>query len=215
MALEDPAIDADLARLARRIRAWREEAGLSLADLSVRSGVSRSTIHKIETLRMVPTIAVLLRVARGLERSPAELVGDDEPDRALAVLPAGGRQVLGSPAGVMVERLSGDLADPELEAWRVTLAPGHGSGKAPLDYDGEELLVGEAGEVVVEVQGERFRVGPGDAVHLKASLPHRWHNHTRRPARFLVVGTVPAALRAAVARRASGRGTPRVEGDQP
>lgn len=198
MAVDEPAIDADVARLARRIRAWREEAGLSLAELSVRSGVSRSTIHKIETLQMVPTIAVLLRVARGLQRSPAELVRDDEPDRALAVLAAGTRQVLGSPAGVMVERLSGDLYDPQLEAWRVVLGPGHGSGTQPLDYDGEELLVVEDGELDVEVARARHRLRAGDVIHLKAGLPHRWRNPARRPARFVVVGTVPAALRAAM-----------------
>jgi transcriptional regulator with XRE-family HTH domain len=210
MAIEEQAVDPDLSRLARRIRAWREEAGLSLAELAARSGVARSTIHKIETLQMVPTIAVLLRIARGLARSPAELVSDEEPDRSLAVLPAGTRQVLGSASGVLVERLSGDLTDPQLEAWRVVLAPGHGSGQIPLDYDGEELLVGEEGTVEVEVQGERLRVGPGDVVHLKAGLPHRWRNPGRRPARFVVVGTVPAALRAAIARRVpGGRRSPR------
>lgn len=213
MAIGEPAVDADVARLARRIRAWREEAGLSLAELAARSGVARSTIHKIETLQMVPTIAVLLRVARGLDRSPAELVSDEEPDRVVAVLPAGGRQVLGSASGVMVERLSGDLTDPQLEAWRVVLAPGHGSGEVPLDYDGEELLVGEEGELEVEVQGERIRIGPGDVLHLKASLPHRWRNGGRRPAQFVVVGTVPAALRAAIARRvpAGRRAEPKAE----
>lgn len=199
--VDQAAVDADLARLAHRIRTWREEAGLSLAELAARSGVARSTIHKIETLQMVPTITVLLRVARGLERSPAELVGDEHSDRVVAVLPAGSRHVLGSAAGVMVERLSGDLTDPQLEAWRVLLAPGHGSGKTPFDYEGEELVVGEEGVVEVQVHGERVRVGPGDIVHLKANLPHRWHNPGRRPARFLVVGTVPAALRAAIAQR--------------
>ncbi|MES4792400.1 MAG: hypothetical protein C4321_04900 [Chloroflexota bacterium] len=199
----DPGVDADVVRLAHRIRQWREEAGLSLAALAERSGVSRSTIHKVETLQMVPSISVLIKIARGLERSPAELVADTTAPERVALVTATARPRLGSVRTIAVERVSGDLADPELEAWRVTLAPG----REPLSYDGEELVLCEDGELVVSVDGTEHRLGPGDAVHLKADLPHGWRNAGRRPARFLVVGTVSVALRAALQRRVGpGRG---------
>ena len=54
------------ARLARRLSELRADRALSLEDLSVRSGVSRSTISKIERQTVSPTAAVLNKLAIGL-----------------------------------------------------------------------------------------------------------------------------------------------------
>jgi transcriptional regulator with XRE-family HTH domain len=54
--------------LARRVRASREEEGWTLHDLAARSGVAVSTIQKIETGQMVPTLSVLSKIANGLRR---------------------------------------------------------------------------------------------------------------------------------------------------
>lgn len=193
MPADETTVDAELARVARRIRAWRDEAGLTLAQLAERSGVAPSTIHKVETHQMVPSVAVLLKIARGLDRSPSELVSEGAPHARVAYLPDGQRRTLGNLRAIAVERLSGDLADPEVEVWRVGLDPGRGSGDAPLEYPGEELVACEDGEVTVEVDGESYRLEPGDVIHFKASLPHSWHNEGAARARLLVVGTVRAA----------------------
>ena len=65
-------MDDDLKRIASRIREWRDAAGLTLQKLGDRAGVSASTIHKIENLQTIPTIAVLLKIANGLNRRPSE-----------------------------------------------------------------------------------------------------------------------------------------------
>lgn len=52
---------------------------MALQQLATRSGVAASTIHKIESKRMIPTVLVLSKVARGLSRRPAELIRD-RPD---------------------------------------------------------------------------------------------------------------------------------------
>ncbi|MBW2498426.1 MAG: helix-turn-helix transcriptional regulator [Deltaproteobacteria bacterium] len=62
--------------MAKQIRGCRMEEGLTLQQLSTRSGVAASTIHKVESGQMVPTVAILLKIARGLGRRPDELVRD-------------------------------------------------------------------------------------------------------------------------------------------
>ena len=42
----------------------------------MRSGVSASAIHKVEARQMVPTVLVLLRIAKVLGCRPEELVRD-------------------------------------------------------------------------------------------------------------------------------------------
>jgi transcriptional regulator with XRE-family HTH domain len=72
--------------MAIRIRTWRDEAGMNLQQIGDQSGVSASTIYKIENLQTVPTIAVLLKVSNGLNRRPSELLADVEAGSEVNVL---------------------------------------------------------------------------------------------------------------------------------
>jgi transcriptional regulator with XRE-family HTH domain len=55
------------------LRQWRIRRGLSLHGLADRAGVSYVTIVRIEQGHMSPTVALLEKVARGLEISVREL----------------------------------------------------------------------------------------------------------------------------------------------
>ena len=150
------AVEAELSRLAQRIRRWRVEAGLTLQDLAERSGLATSTIQKIETLQMGPSVAVLLKIARGLGRSASDFMSIEAPVSDVVHLTAKQRRVVGSSSRHMaVERISCDLREAELEAWRVTVQPGRGSASGELEFKGEELVLCESGEVL-------FRVGDVD-----------------------------------------------------
>jgi transcriptional regulator with XRE-family HTH domain len=198
-------VDTELVRIARRIREWREASGLTLQDLARRSDVATSTIQKVETFQMIPTVAVLLKIARGLGRSASEFVSGTEPVSEVVHLTPEQRHPVGSRRRMVVERLSGDLLDAEVELWRVTVQPGRGSGREPLDYVGEEIVVCEEGKITFRIGEGDYVLGPGDSLHFKASAPHSWQNDGDVPARFLILGTVPAALRGALHDRVAGR----------
>jgi len=65
-----------LSDMANQIRACRSGDGLTLQQLATRSGVAASTIHKVEARQMVPTVSVLLKIAKGLGCRPEELIRD-------------------------------------------------------------------------------------------------------------------------------------------
>jgi transcriptional regulator with XRE-family HTH domain len=56
----------------------REAAGISQVILSRRSGVDLSHLNKIENARRDPTTRTLLRLARALHTTPADLLRDIE-----------------------------------------------------------------------------------------------------------------------------------------
>jgi transcriptional regulator with XRE-family HTH domain len=58
-----------------RIRAVREGHGLSLAQLSEKSGIPGATLSRIENSKMSPTFGVLARVMMGLEVDWIDLMG--------------------------------------------------------------------------------------------------------------------------------------------
>jgi len=201
-------VDEELQGISRRIREARERAELTLQELAHRSGVATSSIQKVETGQMVPSVAVVMKIARGLGVRAGELVdgaGNDEV--SLVHLRPQDRHPVGKPGELVVERMSGDLFAPALETWRVTIHPGATSGKAELRYDGEEWVLCEKGSVTFVVAGTAHRMRAGDTLHFKASLPHAWRNDGSVAARFLVTGTVPEKLRAALAHRFGPRST--------
>lgn len=181
--------ELDVRRLAARIKACREEEGLTLFEAAGRSGVAPSTIQKIETGQMVPTVVVLNKIARGFRRRVSYFVGDEDEAADISFTPAGRRPSVRT-GRVQVKRLGGDLRDPDFDAYLVVVPAGAGSGRGPVQHGGNKLLFCIRGQLVVQVAERQLRLGPGDCVHLKSFLPHSWRNpDRRRPAEALIVGS--------------------------
>lgn len=191
-------IDAELQGIASRVRRWRDAAGFTLQELARRSSVAASTIQKVESFQMVPTIGVLLKIARGLDRAPSELVRDTTDELEVVHLRPEERHPVGVREHMLVERLVGDLFDAQLEVWRVTHQPGSGSGRGLIRFDGEGLIVCEEGAVTFRVGDTEYPLEAGDTLHYKATHPHGWRNEGDVPTRFLIIGTLPRALRSAL-----------------
>jgi transcriptional regulator with XRE-family HTH domain len=200
----------ELKRVSDRMRRWREDEGWSLAHLATRSGVAASTIQKIERQQMVPTIAVLLKIAGGLGRRAAEFV-DDETD-ALEVIhqPQSERKSIADGRGGRIERISGELIDPACEAWRVVHAPGGGIDRS-VHFDGEQLLLCESGTLTVTIDETEYELSAGGTLHWKGQLAHSWSNEGDIPTQFLIIGTLPQGMHGIFTARSLPRGR-RAEG---
>ena len=192
-----PAVDEELALISQRIREARDAAGFTLQELAAKSGVATSTIQKVETEQMIPSVAVIIKIARGLGMHLSALVQQGEETVEISHTRARQRNEIGSKGKLLVERISGDLLEPALEMWRVTLYPGVSSGRHAIEYDGEEIANCEAGEVTFCLGEQEYVLATGDSLHFKASIPHFWRNDGDAPARFTVTGTLPRQFRAA------------------
>ena len=64
--------------LGEKVRTARETKGLSLAQLSSRSGIPSATLSRIENNKMSPTFALLARVMDGLEIDWGDLLGSHQ-----------------------------------------------------------------------------------------------------------------------------------------
>ena len=175
-------MEEEIRRIAARVKRWRLDAGLTLQDVSDSSGVSASTVHKIENLQTVPTISVLLKVAHGLGRKPHELFdgGEGASSGRAALLRSEQREVLDGQAGSRLERVIRSIDGADIDLWRVIHQPGRGARIAPdaprLSYPGELVILVDAGRLTVTVDGVEHALGPGDTLHFKTLAPHRWEN---------------------------------------
>ncbi len=180
-----------------RVKALRESAGLSLRDLSERSGVSAPMLSQVERGETSPTLTVAARIAAGLELRLSQLLRLDETG-AVTVVHARQRQRGGNKKrGHSFEVLTSSQPGQRAELSRHTLAPGGATGAAddpPMHEPGSrETALVECGSIVLVCVGQRHQLGEGDCVTFDADLPHHFENPTTAEAAFLAV--VSAGLR--------------------
>ena len=189
-------MDEPVRQVAARIKAWRREAELSLQQLANRSGVSPSTIHKIEHCQTVPTIAVVLRLTEGLNRTATELF-DSAPIGSTAThVRAEDRREARIAQGVVLQPLSADPTNRDMVVWRVVHPPGFSFGERTMQHrDGELVIYLESGRLRVRVDEEEFTLESGDTLHFKASSPHAWWNDGHEDAVAVVLGNATDSAR--------------------
>ncbi len=180
-----------------RVKALRESSGLSLRDLTERSGVSAPMLSQVERGETSPTLTVAARIAAGLELRLSQLLRLDE-DGAVTIVRAGGRRRGGNKRrGHQFEVMTSSQPGQRAELSRHTLAPGGATGAVddpPMHEPGSrETALVEHGSVVLVCDAERHELKEGDCVTFDADLPHHFENPTAEEAAFLAV--VSAGLR--------------------
>ncbi len=176
-------------RAAEKFRRAREEAGLSLRDLAEIASLSPSTILKVETSRVIPSIAVCIRLADALNRKISYFVEDEESQIDVDFVPNGkGRMASRRGALIRTEVIAEPLRNPRMEAFRITMKPRGGSGReAPVVYRGEEIVIGVKGRIRFEVRANEYVLGPGDVLHFKGDIPHSWQNRGPGEAQMIMI----------------------------
>ena len=174
----------------KRLKFLRAEMGLTLRQLAEKSSVAFTTIQKIESGSISPTIGILMKIAGGLGVKVTALLEEEPPDRYVHFIEKKKRlRASGKNQRIEVECIAQNLISPEMLGFHFAVEPGMGSGPDPLSHGGEEIVVGIQGTMTFTVEGEEFLIGPGDCLHFKCNIPHYWTNSGAKPAKFYLVCT--------------------------
>lgn len=178
-------------RVAEVLKRLRAERRLSLDDLASRSGVSRAALSQIEGARTNPTLAVLWKIAVGLDVPFHDLLGPNE-EQAVRVLRAGETPPLRSADGRMESRLlSPGGASADTEVYDMRLQPKAVHKSDPHGKGTTETLVVLTGSLRLIVEGSEHELATGDSVFFRADVPHTYENRTAREIRCLDVIRYP------------------------
>jgi transcriptional regulator with XRE-family HTH domain len=187
----------DPAVIGARVKALRESSGLSLRDLTERSGVSAPMLSQVERGETSPTLTVAARIAAGLELRLSQLLRLDESG-AVTIVRASQRQRGGNKRrGHSFEVMTSGQPGQRAELSRHTLASGGATGALddpPMHEPGSrETALVERGCISLICDGASYELKAGDCVTFDADLPHHFENPTAAEAAFLAV--VSAGLR--------------------
>ncbi|MFW6288348.1 MAG: helix-turn-helix domain-containing protein [Spirochaetota bacterium] len=182
-------VDAQLAKIARAIKSHRRALGMSLEELSTRAGVSRSLLSKVENSRAIPSMSVIIMIARGLHLTLSELVsGTEAPDdreyvvvRASEHVPVEKEDATGFRYESLIAR---ELGDSLFEVSILTVEPN--AKRSLVRSDGYEFIYVLDGELDYQLGNETVALTQGDSIFFDGQIDHVPVNTSEAPARILV-----------------------------
>jgi transcriptional regulator with XRE-family HTH domain len=183
-------------KIGSRLASLRNERALSPGELATRSGVSEDEIGAIESGRLSPTIAALVKLSRVLGVRLGTFLDDAGGDgpvicrsgQAAEVMRATG-QVSSSLGAMSFYSLAKGKSGRSMEPLIVDLRPVAGPEPAPSTHEGEEFIYVLQGEAEIRYGSESFRLAVGDSIYYDSIVPHRVSSSA--PAKVLAVVYAP------------------------
>jgi transcriptional regulator with XRE-family HTH domain len=165
-----------LARVGARLRALRIERGATLAQLSASTGISVSTLSRLESGQRKPTLELLLPLARAHQVPLDELVGAP---------PVGDPRVRSKPIVRHGRTMLPLTRQPGgLQAYKVVQQPGSGEPE-PRTHEGYEWLYVLSGRLRLLLGDHDVVLGAGEAAEFDTRVPHWFGPTDEGPVEFL------------------------------
>ncbi|HEX6869722.1 MAG TPA: helix-turn-helix domain-containing protein, partial [Micromonosporaceae bacterium] len=137
--------------------------GLTLAQLSQKSGVSLSYVSAVEKGVNLPSLQTLVRITDALGATIRSVLADEGQNQAQQ------SRLPDHPGSVTASH-------PQLQL-RVEFlrAEAGAAGQAPVPVQGRDLFCYVvSGQINVDIDGERYELGPGDALDATAPARVSW-----------------------------------------
>lgn len=158
-----------------RIAERRAAKSLSLQELSTKSGVSKGMISQIENGQVNPTLAVVWKLANGLEMKLQDLLdeGESSVGPSFDYLTKENCPTISSPLhGYEVQILSTIDMTEKVEVYLLRLHPNGVMESAPHSAGTMEILTVVQGEMEVEVEGVRHPLRAHESARYAAGVRH-------------------------------------------
>ncbi|MDI1463994.1 XRE family transcriptional regulator [Catellatospora sp. KI3] len=174
----DHDLDQALDAVGGRLRALRRQRDVTLTDLSAETGISVSTLSRLESGTRKPTLELLLPLARAYGVTLDELV-DAPPtgDPRIHLRPVTRHGMTMLP---LTRRAGG------IQAYKIVLAPGDRSGGPdPRTHEGYEWLYVLNGRLRLILGDHDLVLAPGEAAEFDTRVPHWFGPAESEPVEFL------------------------------
>lgn len=181
-----------------KIKQIREMKLVSLEELASRSGMEISEVQKIEQDKNIPSLAPLIKIARGLGVRLGTFL--DDSDNYGPVIVRSGEYKKGarftSQASEAREHLNFyslafDKAGRNMEPFIVEIESGLQSDHMLSSHEGEEFIYVLEGEIEINYGKETYTLGKGDSIYLDSIVLHNVHAAGPNSARILAVVYAP------------------------
>jgi quercetin dioxygenase-like cupin family protein len=165
-----------IAEVGSRIRAIREEKGLSLGELSNLTGFPEEMLADIETDKIQPQLGTVIKLSKALHSAFSRVVSG-VGDKLYSVTRAHERKSIsrstshrGQKQVYTYKSLAPEVKGRHMEALLVQLEENPDPEKSV--HEGEEFIFVLEGVAVLQIADESFDLEPGDSVYYLSTTPH-------------------------------------------
>jgi transcriptional regulator with XRE-family HTH domain len=179
-----------------RLRALRGARGMTLTEVADATGISLSTLSRLESGGRKPTLELLLPLARAFQVALDELVDAPQTGDPRVRMPAVQR---GGMTFVPLTRRPGGL-----QAYKLIMPVGY-PGRTPTQqsHEGYEWAYVLSGQVRLWLGDDDVVLRPGEVVEFDTHVPHAFANPGTEPAEMVALFG-PQGERAHVRTRSGG-----------
>lgn len=172
MAVMDDAsaarIATALAQVGPRLKLLRTQRGMTLTGVSASTGISKSTLSRLETGQRRPTLELLLTLSHAYRVPLDDLVAaPEEGDPRLRLKPG---RVKGRTVIPLTRQPDG------MQAWKIII-PTSNVTPEPRTHDGGEWIYVLSGRMRFVLGDQDMVLGPGDVASFDTRVPH-WFGST-------------------------------------
>ncbi len=181
--------------IGKKIKKLRLEKGLTLQELSEKTGLSKGLISQIENEQVSPPISTLMKIANGLNVEISYFFEQDEPTEKITVvrknerISSGRRGIKGNiNIGYSYELLAHKRPHKHMEPFLVTFEPKERDDVIMFNHEGEEFhFVLEGKLEMIAENHEPIILEEGDSLYFDSSIPHGFRGLEGKPAKTLTI----------------------------
>jgi len=189
---QEPPQETFTLNVGERVKGAREKRGLSLLDISRRTGIEVSLLSEIEEGQSAPPLGTIIKLAKALEMKMGYFISGEEL-RPFTIVRRGDRKVISrydskrdKHYGYGYESLAPYKRDRHMEPFLVTLQPA-ATEEERSAHDGQEFIFVLTGSMEVRLGEEIHVLEPGDAIYYDSTVPHLVKCHGQETTKILAV----------------------------
>jgi transcriptional regulator with XRE-family HTH domain len=162
--------------IGKRIKALREQKGLSLDELSHMTGFDVELLSNIETNKVQPQLGTVIKLSKALDSAFSRLISGTG-DRIYSITRKHEQKIVsrstaqkGKKQVYIYKSLAPEVKGRHMEALIVQLEENPDNEVSV--HDGEEFIYVLDGIVVLNIGEETFDLNPGDSAYYLSTTPH-------------------------------------------
>lgn len=182
-----------MVKVGQKIKEIREKLGLTLKNLSEKSGYSESILSQIENHLISPPLGALLTISKALGISVGKLLGEKN-EAPFVIVREGGEQPISRVAskegvnyGYTYMSLGIGKKDRHFEPFLITLEPTPIKQSGLSVHKGEEFIYVLEGAMEVQLKDFKETLKKGDSIYYESTIPHRVACAEDKPAKILAI----------------------------
>ena len=180
------------AQIGLRVKKARENHGLSVFDVYLRTDINIELLSQIEAGKVVPPLWAVIKLAKAFDLKMGYFISGEE-EKAYTIVRRDDRKVTSrydssreKQYGYAYEHLAPHKTDRYMEPFLVSLEPSE-TEEERSTHDGQEFIFVVQGEMEVRLGEARHILQPGDSIYYDSTVPHLVKCHGKETTKILAV----------------------------